>query len=162
MEDYFSGIAGADGRVNVSPKGMDTLRIVDAKKIVWLNLTGSGNETAAHVLECNRITLMFCAFEGKPVILRIYGSADIIHPRDKEWEETFRRFPAIPGARQIFVIDIEMAATSCGFGVPCYEFVEERQNLVQWAEKMGTDGLEKYRQSENQKSIDGKPTRISG
>ena len=159
---FFVGTAGLDGRVNVSPKGMDTLKIIDSQKLAWLNLTGSGNETAAHVLECNRITLMFCAFEGKPSILRIYGKASIIHPRDKGWGETIGQFTSIAGSRQIFLVDIEMVATSCGFGVPLYEFVEERNQLVQWADKVGTDGVEKYWRENNQKSIDGKPTGVLG
>lgn len=157
---FFVGTAAVDGRVNISPKGMDSLRVIDSEKIAWLNLTGSGNETAAHVLECQRMTLMFCAFEGKPQILRIYGKATAIHPRDEEWETMLRLFPAIPGTRQIFLLDIESIATSCGFSVPLYEHVGERDVLVQWAEKKGEDGVQKYWQDKNQKSIDGKPTGI--
>ncbi len=159
---FFVGTAGVDGRVNISPKGMDSLRVIDSEKIIWLNYTGSGNETAAHVLECQRMTLMFCAFSGKPNILRIYGKAAVIHPRDKEWEVAFRLFPTASGARQIFSLKIESVATSCGFSVPLYEFVEDRTGLVQWAEKKGTDGIEQYWQDKNQKSIDGKPTGIFG
>lgn len=157
---FFVGTAGAGGRVNISPKGMDSLRVIDFAKIAWLNLTGSGNETAAHVLECQRITLMFCAFEGKPQILRIYGKATAIHPRDEEWEKMLRLFPTIPGTRQIFLLDIESVATSCGFSVPLYEHVGERDILVPWAETKGDDGVKKYWQEKNQKSIDGKPTGI--
>lgn len=159
---FFVGTAGKDGRVNISPKGMDSLRVIDSGKIAWLNYTGSGNETAAHVLECQRMTLMFCAFQGKPNILRIYGKAIAIHPRDKEWEEIHSLFPKIPGARQIFSLDIESLATSCGFSVPLYEHAGERDVLVQWAEKKGEDGVKKYWQDNNQKSIDGKPTGIFG
>lgn len=159
---FFVGTAGVDGRVNISPKGMDTLQVIDSNKIAWLNLTGSGNETAAHLLELNRITLMFCAFEGKPLILRVYGKAGSIHPRDKEWQEHIGLFPDIPGGRQIFIVDIESVATSCGFGVPLYEFVEDRQELVKWAEKVGTEGMEKYWREKNQTNIDGKPTQILG
>jgi hypothetical protein len=157
---FFVGTAGVDGRVNISPKGMDSLRVIDSDKIAWLNLTGSGNETAAHVLECQRMTLMFCAFEGKPQILRIYGKATAIHPRDEEWETMLKLFPAIPGTRQIFSLDIESVATSCGFSVPLYEHAGERDVLVPWAEKKGEDGVKKYWQDKNQKSIDGKPTGI--
>ena len=159
---FFVGTAGKDGRVNISPKGMDSLRVIDSEKIAWLNLTGSGNETAAHVLECQRMTLMFCAFEGKPNILRIYGKATAIHPRDVEWEAASSLFPKVPGARQIFSLEIESVATSCGFSVPLYEHVGERDVLVQWAEKKGEDGVKQYWQDKNQTSIDGKPTGIFG
>ena len=159
---FFVGTAGAEGRVNVSPKGMDSLRVIDSGKILWVNYTGSGNETAAHVLECQRMTLMFCAFTGKPEILRIYGKARAIHPRDEDWEAAISQFPQVPGARQIFSLDIESVATSCGFSVPLYEHVGERDVLVQWAEKKGEDGVKRYWQDKNQKSIDGKPTGIFG
>jgi len=159
---FFVGTAGKDGRVNISPKGMDSLRVIDSEKIVWLNYTGSGNETAAHVLECQRMTLLFCAFEGKPNILRIYGKAIAIHPRDEEWEAILSLFPKVPGARQIFSLAIESVATSCGYSVPLYEHVGERYVLVQWAEKKGKDGVKKYWQDKNQTSIDGKPTGIFG
>ena len=156
---FFVGTAGVEGRVNVSPKGMDTLRVINAKQVVWLNLTGSGNETAAHVLECTRITLMVCAFEGNPLIVRLYGKARMIYPHDEEWGTYHSQFPSIPGARQMFFVDIEMVATSCGMGVPCYEFVAERKNLAHWAENKGSAGLEKYWHDHNQYSIDGKPTK---
>jgi pyridoxamine 5'-phosphate oxidase-like protein len=155
---FFVGTAGVDGRVNISPKGMDSLRVIDSKKIVWLNYTGSGNETAAHVLECCRMTLMFCAFTGKPQILRIYGKARAVHPRDADWEASFSLFPTVPGARQIFSLEIESVATSCGYSVPLYDHVGERDVLVKWAEKKGEEGVKKYWQDNNQKSIDGKPT----
>lgn len=159
---FFVGTAGVEGRVNISPKGMDSLRVVDSKNVVWLNYTGSGNETAAHVLECERMTLMFCAFTGKPNILRIYGKATILHPRDAEWETLLGLFPTLPGARQIFSLEIESVATSCGYSVPLYEHTGERDVLVKWAEKKGEAGVKKYWQDNNQKSIDGKPTGIFG
>ena len=106
------------------------------------------------------MTLLFCAFDGKPQILRIYGKATAIHPRDEEWESMFSLFPKVPGARQIFSLTIESIATSCGFSVPLYEFVDNRNGLVKWAEKKGEDGVKKYWQDNNQKSIDGKPTGI--
>jgi len=159
---FFVGTAGADGRVNVSPKGMDSFRVIDPEKIVWLNYTGSGNETAAHVMECQRMTLMFCAFKGKPQILRIYGKATAIHPRDAKWETLLGLFSPVPGARQIFSLAIESVATSCGFSVPLYEFVGERDVLAQWAEKKGEEGVKQYWRDNNQKSIDGKPTGIFG
>ncbi|MFZ2300801.1 MAG: pyridoxamine 5'-phosphate oxidase family protein [Gallionella sp.] len=157
---FFVGTAASDGRVNVSPKGMDTLRVVSANRVVWLNLTGSGNETAAHLLENNRITLMFCSFEGAPLILRLYGQAQVFHPRDAEWECLIPFFMGIPGARQIIDVSIELAQTSCGWGVPLFDFKAERDQLEKWAENKGPEGIRKYWEERNQHSIDGKPTGI--
>lgn len=157
---FFVGTAGVDGRVNVSPKGLDSLRILDSRKLVWVNYTGSGNETAAHILESNRMTLMFCAFEGAPNIVRLYGKAQMIYPRDSEWSGLIELFPPVPGSRQIFSMDIDSVATSCGYSVPKMDFVEERDTLEKWAEKKGPDGVEQYWHEHNVKSIDGRPTNI--
>jgi len=157
---FFVGTAAYDGRVNVSPKGMDTLRVVTEGRIVWLNLTGSSNETAAHLRENDRITLMFCAFEGDPLILRLYGHARAFHPHDAEWDSLLPFFPAIPGARQIIDISVDLVQTSCGFGVPLFEFKAERDHLKKWAEKKGPEGIRQYWQEKNQVSLDGKPTGI--
>ena len=158
---FFVGTAAPDGRVNVSPKGMDSLRVLGDNRIVWLNLTGSGNETAAHMVENDRMTLMFCAFEGSPIILRLFGHAKVIHPRDQEWNELFPLFPTIPGARQIFDMQVDMVQTSCGMAVPLFDFNEQRDLLEQWAERKGEQGLQDFWENRNQESIDGKPTRIS-
>lgn len=157
---FFVGTAGQESRVNVSPKGMDSLRILNSNQLIWLNLTGSGNETAAHILEQPRMTLMFCAFEGSPWILRVYGKARAIHPRDEEWEQHISRFPEYPGSRQIFFLDVESAQTSCGFAVPNYQYQEDRGDLVYWTEKIGEEGVKNYWKEKNQVSIDGKPTEI--
>ncbi|OAJ70573.1 pyridoxamine 5'-phosphate oxidase [Methylobacillus sp. MM3] len=157
---FFVATAPADGYVNLSPKGLDSLRILDPNTVVWLNVTGSGNESAAHVLENGRMTIMFCAFEGKPMILRLYGKARVIHQRDEEWDAMFAHFDGLAGARQIFVLDIELALTSCGMGVPLFDYHGQRQQLVEWAEKKGPDGLEEYWERKNQVSLDGKPTGI--
>ncbi|MBI2287067.1 MAG: pyridoxamine 5'-phosphate oxidase family protein [Nitrosomonadales bacterium] len=157
---FFVGTAADDGRVNVSPKGMDTLRVVTEDRVVWLNLTGSSNETAAHLRENDRITLMFCAFEGDPLVLRLYGHARIFHPRDAEWDSLLTLFPAIPGARQIIDMSIDLVQTSCGFGVPFFEFRAERDQLEKWAEKKGPEGIRQYWEEKNQISLDGKPTGI--
>ncbi|MCB1639459.1 MAG: pyridoxamine 5'-phosphate oxidase family protein, partial [Thiothrix sp.] len=114
---FFVGTAPDDGRVNLSPKGMDSLRVLDASHVAWLNVTGSGNETAAHVQENGRMTLMFCAFEGNPLILRLYGKARVYHQHDPEWAGWYERFEPIPGARQVFVLDIDLVQTSCGMAV---------------------------------------------
>ena len=158
---FFVGTAAAEGRVNVSPKGMDTLRVIDENKLVWMNLTGSGNETAAHLKQTPRMTIMFCAFEGKPLILRLYGTARIFHPRDEKYQNFIGLFPEIPGARQIIEMDIENVQTSCGFAVPLMDFNEERSILSNWAEKQGVVGIEKYWQEKNRKSIDGYDTGMS-
>lgn len=157
---YFVATAPAEGHVNLSPKGFDSLRVFDPKTVAWLNVTGSGNETAAHVLENGRMTIMFCAFEGKPVILRLYGKARVVHPRDAEWAGLLARFENIPGARQIFVLDIELVQTSCGMGVPLYDYRGQRSQLVEWAEKKGPEGVAEYWERKNQVSLDGKPTQI--
>jgi len=157
---FFVGTAAPDGRVSVSPKGLDTLRIKGSHHLSWLNLTGSGNETAAHLLENSRMTLMFCALEGDPLILRLYGQARAIHPRDADWEALLGGFPPLPGARQIIEMEIDLVQTSCGFGVPRFDFVEERTLLNQWAEQKGAEGISEYWEEKNHLSLDGRPTGI--
>lgn len=157
---FFVATAPADGHVNLSPKGLDSLRVFGPKTVAWLNVTGSGNETAAHVLENGRMTIMFCAFTGKPMILRLYGKARVLHPRDEEWAEWLPRFDALPGARQIFILDIKLVQTSCGMAVPLFDFQAQRHQLVEWAEKKGTDGIAEYWEKKNQVSLSGKPTGI--
>src|SRR5210317_282022 len=115
---YFVATAGAEGMVNLSPKGMDSLRVLDDATVAWLNLTGSGNESAAHVLENGRMTIMFCSFGKQPLIMRLYGRARVVHRRDEEWARLLDLFPEYPSARQVFVMDIQMVQTSCGYGVP--------------------------------------------
>jgi predicted pyridoxine 5'-phosphate oxidase superfamily flavin-nucleotide-binding protein len=157
---FFVGTAAADGRVNLSPKGQDTLRVLDANHVAWLNLTGSGNETAAHVRELNRITLMWCAFEGRPTILRLYGTAAVYHPRDAEWIDWLALFPALPGARQVIVVEVDLVQTSCGMAVPLLDFQGERNDLNHSMEKRGPEQVQQYWQDRNARSIDGKPTGI--
>ncbi|MES2734474.1 MAG: pyridoxamine 5'-phosphate oxidase family protein [Bacteroidota bacterium] len=155
---FFVGTAAPEGRVNISPKGMDSLRVIDGNRVVWLNLTGSGNETAAHLLETNRITLMFCAFEGKPNILRLYGTAKAIYPKEEAWAELIDLFPEMPGTRQLFDVAVDLVQTSCGMAVPFMEFQADRMELNQWAEKQGEEKLNEYREKKNKRSLDGKPT----
>ncbi|HFD79612.1 MAG TPA: pyridoxamine 5'-phosphate oxidase family protein [Gammaproteobacteria bacterium] len=157
---FFVGTAAADGRVNISPKGMDSLRVLGKNRIVWLNVTGSGNETSAHVQENARMTLMFAAFEGSPMILRLYGEARVIHQSDPEWEELFALFDPLPGARQIFDLTIDLVQTSCGMAVPFFDYAGERTQLNDWARKKGKDGIRAYWKEKNQTSLDGKPTWI--
>lgn len=155
---FFVATAGAEGRINLSPKGLDTLVVQSPNEILWLNLTGSGNETAAHVLENGRMTLMFCAFDDKPLILRIYGKAQYYHEGDKEWDDYLQLFGETVGHRQVFKLSIEMALTSCGWGVPQYEYMGERHILDKWAKSKGEKGIKEYQNDTNRLSIDGKPT----
>jgi hypothetical protein len=157
---YFVGTAGAEGYVNVSPKGMDSFRILDASTVAWLNLTGSGNETAAHVLENGRMTVMFCSFDKQPLIMRLYGQATVVHPRDERWNELAALFPSYPGARQIFVLDVEFMQTSCGYAVPYYTLEGERPTLTKWAENRGESGIKDYWAQKNTKSLNDKDTGI--
>jgi hypothetical protein len=157
---FFVGTADVDGRVNVSPKGSDSLRVVGNNRVVWLNLTGSGNETSAHMAATNRITIMFCSFDEKPMILRLYGRGQCVQPKDSAWDKLAELFPENIGARQIFDITIDLVQTSCGFQVPFYEYKSERDLLDKWAEKKGRDGIEQYWEENNKISLDGKPTGI--
>ncbi|MGJ5643528.1 pyridoxamine 5'-phosphate oxidase family protein [Formosa sp. S-31] len=157
---FFVGTAAKDGRVNVSPKGTDSFRVINKNKIIWLNLTGSGNETAAHLLQDNRMTIMFCAFDGKPLILRLYGTAKIFHQRDEQFKNYSSCFPDNIGSRQIIEMDVDLVQTSCGFGVPLMDFKQDRTMLNDWATQKGKQGIENYWQEKNTKSIDGFNTNI--
>ena len=163
MEDqkiFFVGTATADSRVNISPKGMDSLRILDPNRVVWLNVTGSGNETSAHIQEDPRMTIMFTAFEGNPMILRLYGNAQVIHKNDSGWKELICLFKPLPGARQIFDLKVDLVQTSCGMAVPFFDYLGEREQLNKWAIKKGEEGIKEYWQEKNQVSLDGRPTHI--
>lgn len=157
---YFVGTATADSRVNISPKGMNSLRILDKNRAIWLNVTGSGNETSAHVQINPRMTVMFCAFDGPPVILRLYGSARVIHLNDPEWAELYAYFEPLPGTRQIFDLSIDLVQTSCGFAVPFYDYAGDRPQLNDWAEKKGEEGVRQYWIDKNKFTIDELPTHI--
>jgi hypothetical protein len=157
---FFVGTATADSRVNVSPKGMDSLRVLQSDRVAWLNLTGSGNETAAHVQQDPRMTLMFCAFEGEPLILRLYGTARVIHQRDPAWRQLFPLFQPLPGARQIFDLAIDLVQTSCGMAVPYFAHQGDRDLLEDWALKKGDQGIRQYWAEKNQLSLDDIPTHI--
>ena len=157
---FFVGTATADGRINVSPKGMDSLRVVGTNRVVWLNATGSGNETSAHVQENPRMTIMFSSFVGNPMILRLYGTAEVVHRNDKGWAELDALFEPLPGTRQYFDMAVELVQNSCGMGVPLLDYVGERESLIKWAEKHGESGLQDYWKKKNQVSIDGQATNI--
>ena len=157
---YFVGTAIDEGRVNISPKGMNSLRVLDNNRVIWLNVTGSGNETAAHVQDNPRMTIMFTAFEGSPMILRLYGQARAVHRQDADWNELYAHFDPQPGSRQIFDLSVDLVQTSCGMAVPLYDYKEDRQQLSIWAQKKGDAGIQRYWQEKNQLSIDGQPTQI--
>lgn len=157
---FFVGTATADSRVNISPKGMDSFRVLGNSRVAWLNVTGSGNETAAHVQQDPRMTVMFCAFEGRPLILRLYGSAKAVHMNDPEWNDLFPLFKPLPGARQIFDVTLDLVQASCGMAVPYFSYARDRELLSDWAEKKGDEGLRQYWEKNNQVSIDGIPIHI--
>ena len=159
---FFVATAAPDGRVNLSPKDQESLRVLNPNEILWMNLTGSGNETAAHLSESNRMTMMWCAFEGPPRILRVYGTAQVFHPRDSRWAEFSIQLPSALGTRQYFLVSIDLVQTSCGYAVPFMDYVEDRRVLSKWAENQGEEGISEYWQERNQLSIDGKPTGIFG
>ena len=159
---FLVATAGPDGRVNLSPKGMDSLHVLSDQKIVWLSLTGSGNETAAHLRQDPRMTLMFCAVEGDPLILRTYGAAKVIHPRDAEWDEHYALFPDFAGARNIFVLDIDLVATSRGSGVPEMSLVRSQgeTNLEPYYDDMSPEKVTAFWERKNLVSLDDRPTGI--
>lgn len=159
---FFVATAGAEGRVNVSPKGADTLRVIDDNRIVWLNLSGSGNETAGHLRQVNRMTLMFCAFDGDAMILRVYGEAQVLHPRDAGWATAVAQFPELAGSRQVFDLEIDLVQTSCGTGVPVMAFEKDRvaDELAPYFAELGPEGVQDYWARKNVETIDGEPTGI--
>jgi hypothetical protein len=144
-----------DGHINISPKGYDVLRIFSLKQVAYLDLTGSGNETSAHVQENGRITFMFVSFEGSPLILRLYGNGRAILPGTTEWDELITHFDPLPGARQIISADIYSVQTSCGFGVPLFSYSGDRDTLLQSAAKKGEQALLDYQREKNAISLDG-------
>ncbi len=158
---FFVGTATETSRINISPKGMDSLRVLGPNRVLWLNASGSGNETAAHIQSSSRMTLLWCSFEGDPLILRIYGHARAIHKNDVDWSELSKLFPDIPGARQLFDLTVDFVQTSCGWAVPILIFMEERTILTDWASKKTTaEEWKDYWTYRNLKSIDGIETGI--
>ncbi|MCB0032450.1 MAG: pyridoxamine 5'-phosphate oxidase family protein [Anaerolineales bacterium] len=151
----------AEGHVNLSPKGLDCLRILSPNKVAYLDLTGSGNETSAHLAENGRITFMFCSFNGPPRILRLYGRGQAILPHHETWTELAPQFPEYTGTRQIITADIDQVQTSCGFAVPLMDYVSDRETLLRWADTKGRDGVEAYQQENNLYSIDDLPTPLN-
>jgi hypothetical protein len=151
----------SEGHINLSPKGFDCFRVLSPTKVGYLDIIGSGNETSAHLLENGRITFMFCSFDGPPKILRLYGNGHTILPGDDEWNELSKAFTILPATRQIIVADIFKVKSSCGFGVPIYNYEGERDHAFRWAENKGEDGLEEYKKEKNMISMDGLPTPVA-
>ena len=154
---FFVGTApdSPDGHLNISPKGLDTFHILGPKAVAYLDLTGSGIETVAHLRENGRMTIMFCAFEGAPMILRLYGRGRVVEPGDPEWDGLVAAFPPRLGIRSVVVLEVDRIADSCGYGVPVYEYRRGRTQLADWTSRKGPSGLEQYKAQENRKSIDG-------
>ena len=156
---FFVASAPAQGRVNLSPKGMDTFRVFSATRVGYLDFTGSGNETAAHLVENGRLTFMLCSFEKSPLIFRIYGRGRAVHPRDSEWKKLRAHFgPPLPGERQLIVADIESIQTSCGFAVPYFAYQGERNTPIEYSTKIGPAAIAACHAGKNARSIDGLPT----
>jgi Pyridoxamine 5'-phosphate oxidase len=165
---FFTASAPTEGRINLSPKGIDSFRCLNSQQVAYLDLTGSGNESAAHIYQNGRMTVMFCSFTEEPLILRLYGKGEVVRPETARWEEVWNlsknsavgEFPDLPGKRQLIVVNIESVQTSCGFGVPLFELKQERQTLIDWAQKKGVDGVKAYQTQKNHTSIDGLDTHL--
>lgn len=160
---FFVASAPLDphGHVNLSPKGLDCFEILSPLRVAYLDLTGSGNETSAHLHENGRITLMFCAFAGPPKILRVYGQGRVVLPQTPAWDMLAPRFGHYDGARQIIVVDVTRVQTSCGFGVPLMDLVGQRDQAIRWAEAKGAEGIAAYQRDKNMVSIDGLRTPLA-
>lgn len=156
---FFTASAPSQsGHVNVSPKGADTFRVLSPNQVCYLDLTGSGNETSAHLLQNGRITIMFCSFSRMAQIMRLFGTGRVAHRGTHEWQSHIGLFEDMPGARQIVFIDVEKVQTSCGYSVPQMDFVAHRETLNKWATGRGEEGLKSYRAEKNMVSLDGLPT----
>ena len=155
---FFVATAAAGSRVNLSPKGMDSFRVLDDRTVAYLDVAGSGNETNAHLLADGRITIMFCAFDNPALIFRIYGHGRPVLPQDDDWAATAAPFTLLPGTRQIFVVAIDQVQTSCGWGVPYMAFERERETLSKYHEKHG-DQTRFAKYAMRTTSIDGLPVR---
>lgn len=157
---FFTATAplGKGGHINLSPKGIDGFRVLADNRVGYMDFIGSGNETAAHLLENERITFMFCAYQGPPNILRLYGKGFSVLPGTSAWDELVPHFKIYPNTRQLIVAEIDLVQTSCGYGVPLYEYMGDRSIMFEWAEKKGEEGLAEYIREKNMVSMDGLPT----
>jgi hypothetical protein len=156
---FFVATAPIDavGHVNLSPKGLDTLRVLTPRRVAYLDYVGSGAETIAHLKENGRIVIMFCAFQGPPKIIRLHGRGEVLQPQDLQYQGLRTLFPRIPSGRAIITVSIQRISDSCGFGVPLYDYQRQRSQLADWADRKGEDGLLAYQEERNARSIDGLP-----
>jgi hypothetical protein len=156
---FFVGTAPIDavGHVNLSPKGLDTFRVLTPRRVAYLDYVGSGAETIAHLKENGRIVIMFCAFQGPPKIIRLHGRGEVLQPQDLEYQRLRPLFPATPSGRDIIIVSIQRISDSCGFGVPLYEYQHQRSQLSDWSDRKGEDGLLAYQRERNARSVDGLP-----
>jgi hypothetical protein len=160
---FFVATAPPKGRVNVSPKGLSSFRVLGDNDVAYLDCTGSGSETRAHLVASNdkRLTIMFCAFDGAPMILRLYGQGRSLMRGTPEYADLLPRFEETEGARQIVRLSVDLVQTSCGMGVPLFDYKQERGSLVRYWTAQGIDGLRKYWGLKNMKSIDGLTTEFA-
>ena len=155
---FFVATAPKKGRINLSPKGLDTFRVLSDHRVAYLDITGSGNETAAHILDDGRVTFMFMSFSRNARILRIFGRGSFARPGSDDYKAHISLFPEYPGVRQLIFCDVECVSTSCGYGVPEMELIRPRETMGKWATAKGEDGIREYQEVNNSKSIDGLPT----
>lgn len=162
---FFAATAAPVGRVNVSPRGADLFRVIDERTVAYLDKTGSGSETSAHLMADGRMTIMFCAFEGAPNILRLYGRGSVAQRPSPAFEAALASLfggTDVAGARQVVRLEVELVQTSCGYGVPSFDFAGERPSLDNWSKAKGEEGLAAYRREKNAVSLDGLPTGFGG
>jgi hypothetical protein len=151
----------ADGLINCSPKGMDTFRVLGPRSVAYLDLTGSGVETIAHLRENGRIVFTFCALHGPPKIVRLHGRGEVLMPDHPDFDGLIAMFPEYPGVRSIIRAELLRVGDSCGYAVPRYHYVEDRDTLERWAERKGPEGIVAYREEKNGRSVDGLPGLVS-
>ena len=155
---FFVATAPPEGHLNLSPKGLDgTFRVLTPTQVAWLDLTGSGVETIAHIRADGRVVLMLCSFTGPPRIVRLHGQGRVVLPDDPSFPSLAASFPPLPGVRSVIVVDLDRISDSCGFGVPRMTLVGDRDDLPRWAERKGADGVADYQRTRNAESIDGLP-----
>lgn len=155
---FFVGSApGAGGHVNISPKGADSFRVLGPTRVAYLDMTGSGIETLAHLKDNGRIVIMFCAFDGPARILRLHGTGTPHEKGGAQYTRLMQHFTPLPGARAIIEVDVSRIATSCGYSIPLYDYRGERDQLLRWAQAKGEDGIAEYLAERNGESIDGLP-----